>query len=210
VGGRGVGARGVGVRGVGARFGTFRAPAVRRFRRLPSFYFYSPGYAFNYGSPYGYGGAYGYGDAYGYGGIGPDGFYFPEDYGDWPPPPDDLVPPYPPLPEAPTDDTARIHVLVPPAAQLWFEDRLTTKRGPRRDFFSPKLTPGKTYLYTIRARWKEDDRWVEQKGEFTVRANQTTFVRFPLDEPDELPAPREQKRPKKKPVTGPSGGSPPP
>jgi uncharacterized protein (TIGR03000 family) len=199
----------------GARFSPFRSPAalrfrtfrtpLRRFRNSASAFFYAPAYPFSFGSIYGLGG--------GSPGIGPDGAYYPSDEEwDLPLPPDEVPPgPYPGLPEAPTDNTARIFVLLPPDAQLWFEGQATTKKGPRREFYSPKLNPSRTYVYTIRARWKEDDRWVEQQGELEVRANETFVVRFPVDEPEELPPPREPKPAKKKktPATSrPSRGSP--
>jgi len=116
----------------------------------------------------------------------------PDGFGHVPPGPDDGVPPVPldATPAAPTNNTARLHVLVPPDAQLWFEGKSTSKRGGLRDFYSPTLPPGKTFLYAVRARWREDGRWVEQQADFKVRANQTTVVRFPLPETDELPPPR--------------------
>jgi uncharacterized protein (TIGR03000 family) len=141
------------------------------------------GLGIGYGTVYRYGrGIYG-NTLWGYG-YPPDGGYYDE-Y--WPVPPvvpedsdDDLPVPRSAEPKAPTDNTARIRVILPPDAQLWFEGKLTTKRGEERDFYSPKLVPGKTYLYKIRARWRLGRRMVEQSGEFKVRANETTTVRFPL------------------------------
>ena len=156
-------------------------------------YGYGAGGYGGYGAPYlsGYGGLYNSG--YGYSPVDHGGYYYPDDQGDVPPVPDDDIPPVPDeaTPKAPTDNTARIHVNLPPEAQLWFEGHLTGQTGAKRDFYSPKLAPGKTFLYRIRARWREGDRVVEQSGEFKVRANETTTVRFPLPRKDELPPPRE-------------------
>jgi uncharacterized protein (TIGR03000 family) len=152
---------------------------------------YSPAPIFRAGAPryrayYGYGLTgytaliYGFG-GYGFPGSGYGG-YLPDDYYDlYVPPGDDLLPtPRPTEPPPPPDNTARIRVLLPPDAQLWFEDKLTAKRGEERIFFSPRLTPGRDYFYKIRARWRLGPRMVEQSGEFKVRANETTTVRFPL------------------------------
>jgi uncharacterized protein (TIGR03000 family) len=95
---------------------------------------------------------------------------------------DDDVPPVPDLgePPPPTDNTARIYVIVPAGAELWFEGQRTSKKGSEREFYSPKLVPGKTYSYRVKARWKEGSRTVEQTTEIKVRANEVTTLRFPL------------------------------
>jgi uncharacterized protein (TIGR03000 family) len=184
---RGAGYTG-GVRGAGVRGAAYgRAPL------------YGPAgltaYAFQFGGGYGYGRGGYFGWTADYLDAGHGGYYYPDDFGNLPPVPDeeDDVPPVPDSaqPEAPTDNTARIHVVLPAGAQLWFEGKATTRRGAKRDFYSPKLTPGKNYLYNITARWIQNGRWVEQKGEFSVRANETTIVRFPLPD-DTLPPPRVQ------------------
>jgi uncharacterized protein (TIGR03000 family) len=69
-----------------------------------------------------------------------------------------------------------VRVHVPAGADLWFEGVRVGKTGDVRDFTSPALTPGKGYLYDVRARWNEDGRMVDRVRTVRVRANQRTEV----------------------------------
>jgi uncharacterized protein (TIGR03000 family) len=59
---------------------------------------------------------------------------------------------------------------LPEDAHLWFEDAPTQQRGTLRQFYSPPLTPGKNYTYTIRVEWPEESQWVSQVHTFPVHA----------------------------------------
>jgi uncharacterized protein (TIGR03000 family) len=59
---------------------------------------------------------------------------------------------------------------LPADARLWLEDAPTKQWGTLRQFVSPPLTPGKSYLYTVRVEWPEDGRWVSQAHSFPVHA----------------------------------------
>ncbi len=93
----------------------------------------------------------------------------------------------PPLAPDPTDDCARLQVLVPADAEVWFNGNPTTTRGEQREFTSPALTPGRDYQYEIRARWTEGGRVVDQTRTVGVHANARVGVDFSRPEP--IPAP---------------------
>ncbi len=157
-----------------------------------------------YGGYGGYRGGYG-GRYYGYGpgfGIGIGVGFYPYDY-DYAPayvyaPPTIIVaaPPAapavtvaaPPAP-APEDGCARLQVLVPADAEVWFDGNLTTTRGEQREFTSPPLTPGRDYQYQVRARWTDGGRVVDQTRTVAVRANARVGVNFSGPEPVPAPLP---------------------
>jgi uncharacterized protein (TIGR03000 family) len=79
---------------------------------------------------------------------------------------------------SPADNKARLHVQLPADAMLWLNDRQMHRLGAERDFISPELTAGETYVYQVKARWVQDGRSKEETIEVKVRANKTTTVRF--------------------------------
>jgi uncharacterized protein (TIGR03000 family) len=85
----------------------------------------------------------------------------------------------PPVPEPPpSSNRCHIHVVLPSHATLWFGNEATDRAGAIRDFLSPELSPGKTYNYTLKARWVQDGRAVEQTRHIKVRANELATVNF--------------------------------
>jgi uncharacterized protein (TIGR03000 family) len=92
-------------------------------------------------------------------------------------------------PPVATDNTVRLTVRVPPDAQVWFENTLTTQRGAERDFQSPQLTPGRDYTYDIRARWRQDGRDVDQTRHVTVHAGSQVNVDFTAPASDKRQGP---------------------
>jgi uncharacterized protein (TIGR03000 family) len=78
---------------------------------------------------------------------------------------------------------ALVHVTVPAGAEVWFESDKTAQTGPHRSFQSPPLAPGKSYSYTVRARWPEGTGTREQIQMVEVRAGQTASVQFPRSAP---------------------------
>jgi len=104
----------------------------------------------------------------------PDGI--PTDTAETPPPP-------------PTDGRARVQVLVPADAEVWFNGNPTTRRGGQREFESPVLTPGHDYQYEIRAKWTDGGREVDQTRAIIVRANALVGVDFSRAEPIAAPVP---------------------
>jgi uncharacterized protein (TIGR03000 family) len=186
---------------LGGSFGVFRpgsyALTSPRFsypgRFGSSGYFYFP-YFYGYG-----GGYYDYGGAY-----GPSPFYLDPYLGLTPPyfaptgpqgvPPRPYVPSETPgylkgqreedMP-APTDNAVHLQVRVPANAEVWIGGAKTAQTGTLRQFKSPPLTPGKTYSYTIRARWVEDGRLEDQTREVLVSANAALLVDFLAPPPPE-------------------------
>lgn len=78
----------------------------------------------------------------------------------------------------PADNKARIHVQLPADAVLWLNGRRMHRTGAERDYISPELTAGETYVYQVKARWAQDGAAKEETIEVKVRANKTTTIRF--------------------------------
>jgi uncharacterized protein (TIGR03000 family) len=56
-----------------------------------------------------------------------------------------------------TDADVLVSVRVPPDAAVWMNGAKTQQTGPRREFQSSGLIPGRSYTYTIRAEWLGPD-----------------------------------------------------
>jgi len=78
----------------------------------------------------------------------------------------------------PNENAVYVRVKVPPDAEVWFEGEKTTQTGPVRFFESPSLTPGRKYVYHIKARWTENGRQVEQTRDVPVYAGDKFSVDF--------------------------------
>jgi uncharacterized protein (TIGR03000 family) len=169
------------------------------------FYGYYRGYGWGYWGPGGYGylpypyWGLGLGVAVGYPGYLPDGVaagtYYP------PPPvtaPVPSAPPDAPPPDAPqepkADGKARLLVLVPANAQVWFDGQRVTAEGREREFVSPVLAPDKVYVYSVRVRYLKDDGTVfDDTRPIKVRANDRWVVDFTRPAPrmeEEVPPPK--------------------
>jgi uncharacterized protein (TIGR03000 family) len=78
----------------------------------------------------------------------------------------------------PQDNSARIRLIVPADAKVWFGTSPTQQTGAVRYFDSPELTPGKDYVYDVKATWTENGKEVTQTRKVDVRANAGTTVDF--------------------------------
>lgn len=79
----------------------------------------------------------------------------------------------------PPNDVVRLRVSVPtPDTKVWIEDSATQETGTERVFESPKLVPGKTYTYHLKARWMDNGREVTKEKDVKVQTGQETTVRF--------------------------------
>ncbi len=87
------------------------------------------------------------------------------------------------LQPVPSDGTARIRVSVPSSAEVWFEDNKTAQTGGERTFRSPQLPPGRSFIYTVRARWTAGGREMEQIQVVDVSAGQDARIVFPRARP---------------------------
>jgi uncharacterized protein (TIGR03000 family) len=81
--------------------------------------------------------------------------------------------------QASQDDAARIRVMVPADAKVWFDDRMTQQTGSVREFETPALTPGRDFSYDVKAQWRDrDGKDVTQTKHVDVRANSNATVDF--------------------------------
>ncbi len=72
-----------------------------------------------------------------------------------------------------------ISVTVPqPAAEVIIDGQKTTQTGTDRTFESPPLEAGKTYKYTITARWMMGGQVVEMTKDATGTAGEVVKVDF--------------------------------
>jgi uncharacterized protein (TIGR03000 family) len=76
------------------------------------------------------------------------------------------------------DNTARIRLIVPAGAKVWFDSAATQQTGSVRDFQSPALTPGKDYGYHITVRWTDNGQDVTRTRPVGVRAGSSVTVDF--------------------------------
>ncbi len=77
------------------------------------------------------------------------------------------------------DNEARIRVIVPPDAKVWFGNSATEQTGQVRFFESPPLTPGKDYTYDVKAQWRDPNgKDVTQTRQIRVHANAGSTVNF--------------------------------
>jgi uncharacterized protein (TIGR03000 family) len=83
----------------------------------------------------------------------------------------------------PAEGTARLTIVLPPDAELYFDGTPTTKIGSERTFVTPLLDGDKTYYYSLRARWTQDGRPVEQSRRVTVKAGSQVRVDFTSPQP---------------------------
>ncbi|HEY7159215.1 MAG TPA: TIGR03000 domain-containing protein [Gemmataceae bacterium] len=74
------------------------------------------------------------------------------------------------------DNTARLTIIVPEGAELWFNGTKTSQTGTRREFDTPPLTPGQDFKYTIKSRWTEGGKPMEVTHAVQVRANTSQVI----------------------------------
>lgn len=91
---------------------------------------------------------------------------------------------------APGQAAATIRVLVPDA-EVWFDTTMTKQRGRERVFQSPPLESSGTY--TVKARWLENGRQVEQERRVQVQPGQAVAVAFDRNAGEKLNAPAASK-----------------
>ncbi|HEV3447735.1 MAG TPA: TIGR03000 domain-containing protein [Gemmataceae bacterium] len=77
-----------------------------------------------------------------------------------------------------SEQTVTINMSLPSSAKVWFNDAPTTQTGPDRTFVSPTITPGKNYVYTIRASWTDGGRKVERTKDIAVHAGDRINLDF--------------------------------
>jgi uncharacterized protein (TIGR03000 family) len=161
--------------------GGFR-PGFRRFYGYPGWGVVGVGVGYGWGSGYPY---------YPYGFGCP--IYYPID---GPPNGYPLVGPGPGVPgPAPpvrlTETDVLLSVRVPPDAVVQVNGAKTTQSGPRREFLSSGLSPGRTYTFTVSARWAgPNGEPVELERRLSVQGGERRAVDFLMPAPpqNDLPA----------------------
>jgi uncharacterized protein (TIGR03000 family) len=77
------------------------------------------------------------------------------------------------------ENVARIRLVVPADAQVWFGNEATKQRGEVREFASPALVPGREYFYGVTVRWRnKDGQEVTTTRQLSVWANSTASADF--------------------------------
>jgi uncharacterized protein (TIGR03000 family) len=77
------------------------------------------------------------------------------------------------------DNLARVRVLVPAGAKVWFDGKATEQSGTERRFESPALTPGHAYSYDVKAQWRDKSgKEVTRSRRVDVSANANVTVDF--------------------------------
>jgi uncharacterized protein (TIGR03000 family) len=86
-------------------------------------------------------------------------------------------------------NAATITVVVPnPNAEVWFDDVATAQRGNERSFTTPSLQKAGTY--TIKARWTDRGRTINQERHIRVQPGQAVMVDFRAENLAPPPAPK--------------------
>jgi uncharacterized protein (TIGR03000 family) len=80
--------------------------------------------------------------------------------------------------QAPPPDAATVLVTLPAEAKLFVDDQPTTSTTVRRVLQSPRLKPGNSYSYLLRAEIQREGTKYEQVKKVNVRAGQKAAVTF--------------------------------
>jgi uncharacterized protein (TIGR03000 family) len=86
-----------------------------------------------------------------------------------------------PMPTPETTSAERpalVRVRVPAGAEVWFDKSKMTQTGTDRVYQTSPLPAGKMQIYTVRAKWNQDGRDVEQFRVVGVRAGETAKLNF--------------------------------
>jgi uncharacterized protein (TIGR03000 family) len=89
-----------------------------------------------------------------------------------------------------TDSDVLLSIRVPPDAAVWINGEQTAQSGPRREFASSGLEPGRTYTFVVTARWAgPDGQVVELERRVHVQGGERRNLNFltPPPPPRDLP-----------------------
>jgi uncharacterized protein (TIGR03000 family) len=95
----------------------------------------------------------------------------------------------PTAPAVAPDNSVQISLVVPPDAEVWFDDSRTQQTGGTRQFHSPPLTPGRDHTYTIHARWRENGRTSDRFRTVDVQAGASLNVDMTQTQPGDRTQP---------------------
>jgi uncharacterized protein (TIGR03000 family) len=90
------------------------------------------------------------------------------------------APVVPPTKEAPpSDNTAHLQLLVPEKAEVLIDDGKTTQTGTVREFVSPQLLPGKSFLYKLSIHYTDaNGATIDEQHSIRVHANDRLRLDF--------------------------------
>lgn len=93
----------------------------------------------------------------------------------------------------PNQNTAMVQVILPnPDAEVWFDNAPTTQRGMDRFFQSPPLEGQGNYQYTIKAKWNQDGKAVEQERRVDLTPGRPVMVDFRAPQGERISDPNRQ------------------
>jgi len=184
---------GIGPGGVSAYYGRgggYGGYGYGGYGGYPGYGGYGGYYGRGYGSPY-YGGYY---SDYGYPSYG---YYNSPNYTSesYPSYAQSNVVPSQSFYSGPTPEPNKVlvHIRVPdPEATVWIENTATDQRGFDRVFLSPELESGKQYVYTVKAKWMENNGQERtQEKKVNVQPGRQAIVAFggETGNPGATPAP---------------------
>ncbi len=78
---------------------------------------------------------------------------------------------------------AKVTMIVPADAKVFFDGDATTQTGTERTYLSPALPRGKQFHYNVLVRWTENGKAVEQTRRVTVRAGSRVRIALPEKAP---------------------------
>ncbi|MFO0927317.1 MAG: TIGR03000 domain-containing protein [Gemmataceae bacterium] len=88
-----------------------------------------------------------------------------------------------PVPPAAGAQPGMVHIQVPAAAEVWVEKEKLGQAGDSRMFQTPPLAGGSAQVFSVRAKWNQGGREVEQFRVVTVRGGETATLRFESSNP---------------------------
>jgi uncharacterized protein (TIGR03000 family) len=89
---------------------------------------------------------------------------------------------YWPTPVQARTNTAKLYVTLPADAKLTIDGSPTDSTSESRVFESPSLTPGKTFVYVLKASVVRDGKTEAVTKEVVVRAGEDTRVEIEIPE----------------------------
>jgi uncharacterized protein (TIGR03000 family) len=72
----------------------------------------------------------------------------------------------------------QIQMQVPADAEVWFDGVKTQQTGSEREFISPRLRPGREYVYQVHVRFSNGGQAMDQNRRLTVRAGDSVRLQF--------------------------------
>jgi uncharacterized protein (TIGR03000 family) len=88
-----------------------------------------------------------------------------------------------PVPAPASTTAGTIKLQVPATAEVWVEKEKLAQAGAERVYQTPPLTPGKMQVISVRAKWVEGGKEVEQFRVVGVKPGETARVTFGATQP---------------------------